>query len=866
MPRKEKSLSVRGYSANERTRIFRPNTAGTNKFLTLRVKTDSAFNSPPPIIFTMPNNRKMTSGMGNKIEKEQLYENNMQLKEALNKLKRELAETKYNVVKKDILLREKEKIIRSFLNESDLESVQSNKKDKAKESAKLTLLKENYNELKNNYEKECQENKILKANIKLTKIKEFQIENDIFSKELQKIKSLYKNCKKNLKKSRKINEDLNNFKDKFLEQHTIISSYETKCNLLNAENQNLKEERDKLQRELEINIKKQEKLKQSNVNLKLKNMKFLRQKKIKEEIELKTSDYEKKNKKLKKDVYELNRALNIKIDELSRLNKEKDQKKINSDHNILKRFDYNKITNIEKENKNYENIELYKSLYDESQLKNIIYEKYFKERNLRPEDIIKQYGYNGILNTNNRLLLLQQKKSEKDMLNSKYQNIINENEKQTNNNTSDKKSTSTTYNINNNINTIKEEEEEDRKETLNQGEQGGDDAKTKNSENNASKSNTKANSHSKTYGNNNNQNNNINSINSKINNEGDEDDKIVEMDYEEDIENKFLTLIHIFLKNFEANHITTDILDYKMKSIFESFEGKTESSKEDFLSPFINLFLESMKVTQDSDKQIVVSFFNEYLDFLKGNTNEFFNELNNIFENLMDYSTLDFNEQVLNSLAFNLQKFKSSLTKSLNEYDKKGTNLITFDIFRKIVNDINLPLDDELMEFLLYKMKSSVPSNHSIFDLNYRIIIDSLNRSLPKDFDENEKINENEPQKENIEEEEDNNQSDLSRRITDKLSQFKNNMTNDNTSLEKVFEDKVKIFNENNNKYECIEKDVFFGKMEEYGVTVEGEIKETIYRLFINEEPICTNNGSVSMMDFTKLKSLFSTNYYSENE
>ena len=234
----------------------------------------------------------------------------------------------------------------------------------------------------------------------------------------------------------------------------------------------------------------------------------------------------------------------------------------------------------------------------------------------------------------------------------------------------------------------------------------------------------------------------------------------------------------------------------------------------------------------------------------------------------MDYSTLDFNEQVLNSLAFNLQKFKSSLTKSLNEYDKKGTNLITFDIFRKIVNDINLPLDDELMEFLLYKMKSSVPSNHSIFDLNYRIIIDSLNRSLPKDFDENEKINENEPQKENIEEEEeeDNNQSDLSRRITDKLSQFKNNMTNDNTSLEKVFEDKVKIFNENNNKYECIEKDVFFGKMEEYGVTVEGEIKETIYRLFINEEPICTNNGSVSMMDFTKLKSLFSTNYYSENE
>ena len=40
--------------------------------------------------------------MGNKIEREQLYEDNMQLKDIINNLRRELAEVKNKLVKKDI--------------------------------------------------------------------------------------------------------------------------------------------------------------------------------------------------------------------------------------------------------------------------------------------------------------------------------------------------------------------------------------------------------------------------------------------------------------------------------------------------------------------------------------------------------------------------------------------------------------------------------------------------------------------------------------------------------------------------------------------------------------------------------------------
>ena len=52
---------------------------------------------------------------------------------------------------------------------------------KAEETISISLLKEKYNNLKNELEKQISENKILKANIKLTKIKEFQIENDILN-------------------------------------------------------------------------------------------------------------------------------------------------------------------------------------------------------------------------------------------------------------------------------------------------------------------------------------------------------------------------------------------------------------------------------------------------------------------------------------------------------------------------------------------------------------------------------------------------------------------------------------------------------------------------------------------------------------
>ena len=772
MLRKEKSLSIRSenkrrYSKNRYSFSAIPK----KRLLTIKVNSihNNPFNrNPPPVLLTMPNNKKLTSGMGNNIEREQLYENNMQLRESLNRLRRELYESKNSVAKKDLELREKEKIIRNCIKEKDSESIHESTIKKAKESALLTMCKNKYNILKNSFEKEIEENKILKANIKITKIKEIQIENDILIKELIKIRAMYLNCKKNLKKYKNMAKDLENFKIKFLEQHSIISSYIQKCDIQNQEIINLKEEKDELLRELELNIKKQEKLKQSNDKLRIKNMKYMNQKKLRESLELLGSD---KNGllKYKKDAFEFKRAFNQKIAEYENLKQsyELNKKRINNyDSFSLKPFQYKNMKNIEQENnyKNIDKIELYKSLYNESEMKNKLYEKYLKGNNINPKDIIKQLG-SGELNTGNKLLnnnLFEKKTIENSKINNENRNI----------NKSDIKS---------------------------------EDISSKNTV--------------------------MYTINNKKSDNNDE---------EEIIEKKLGNLedtFYLFLKNFEANHITYKILEDKINLILDSFRGKEEITKENFISPFYNLFIESIKATHEKDKKAIKKFLNDYIDAFKGDRNKFFNQLNNIFQNLNDYSSLSNKEeeQLLKDLSSNLQRYKNDLENRLKQYNKNNSYIIHYDEFKSVINDLNISLNDNLMEFLLYKMKSAVPENYSIFYFSCEIIFELLNMEIV----------------------ENSRNKDISKILSRDFEKLKK------INLDVAFKNEVKFFHNEKDSFEVIEKDKFFEVLKINGIEFDKGNKEEIYKLFKNEEPICTNQGKIMMIDFKRLKDLVQRGIYS---
>ena len=60
---------------------------------------------------------------------------------------------------------------------------------------------------------------------------------------------------------------------------------------------------------------------------------------------------------------------------------------------------------IESETKTNNEFELCKSLYEESKILNVLYEKYFKDHRVKPEDITKN-DFEGILNSENRVFLL----------------------------------------------------------------------------------------------------------------------------------------------------------------------------------------------------------------------------------------------------------------------------------------------------------------------------------------------------------------------------------------------------------------------------------------------------------------------------
>jgi len=774
---REKTFTTRGSSAkaNRVINLYRP-TPNKSKaqFSSIKISTNLSESLPPPI-FTLPSNRKLTSGMGNKIEREQLYENNLQLRDNLNKLEIKLKKSQYKNVKTEMELRKKEKIIQSFVTENSKEEIDKDKIIPMKESALITKFKQKYNKLKSDYEKLNNDYKILKANIKLTNIKEYQIENEILNMELKKVKALYQNSKKYYNKYKDNLEKLKEIRIKFMEQHAIILSYEKKIEMHNEQMKKLNEENAESKKNMDNLMKKLEKLNIQNKLLDIKNKKLLDIKKLKESQEFEQNTYKKDYEDQKKEIFELKSALNLRISEIQTLQKtcetlKQMAKKV--DNTKVDPINYNDFKHFEKKSypKDIDKTELYKSLYEESLLKISLYEKYFNEKNINYKNILKKYGFNGMLNANNKVIY-----NINDIIKEKEENVSN-------------------ANIYEDFNNMDE-----------------------NTDGGFSNAKKKA----------------FTSKNKK------------DKDTENQMKEKEKFYLSLFIKNLEAKKITTEMMENKIEEIKNIFKDKKQIAIDEFLSPFIDMLIEAMKITQEIDKQQIKKFLNEYLDYLDNNLNNFIQNLLKAFEDIIEYDKTPNKEDLLNSLAFHLQKHKNELLQKLKEEDKNNIKLISYQDFIKILSELGDPLRIELMEFLLFKMKENTDEACSMFDFNYNIILELLERKLPDDF-------------------EDNDSEDINNLISDKLTEFKNNMNKDNVNLEQVCKDKIKTFEVNSKNIEVIEKKDFFDIMEKYKVNLNEDIKNIIYKVFIAEEPECTKNGEIQMMDFLKLKSLFLNNYYED--
>ena len=754
------------------------------------IKVNSSLERAPPIIFTMPNNKKKLSGMGNKIEREQLYEDNMQLKDIINKLNRELAETRNQVVKKDLEIRKKERIIKECSKENDIESVHELNLEKARESTLISLCKDKYNELKKLYVKKCEENEILKANIKITKLKEYQIQIDILKKEMEKIRNLYLST---MEVNKKLNQQINEYqtlKTKFLSQHKLINGLLQKSNQCNDNINELKEENYSLKLKLEENLKQKRSLENSNLKLKRTKLKLMNQKKANESYDLNKNDNEKKISKLRKELNEYKRLYGLRNEEFKKLKDYNDnlvsaEMKRKRELQSLKPFNYNQIKEIEsiKETKDSNKLSLYKSLLDESKYKIDIYELYLKKLGVDKDKLIKAFGYNGIMTSNTKI-------SDNNIINN---NLVSTESNATNNNMNNENNDNDNNinNENNNINLISTEnnEELNKEETINI-----------NSINNLSEVNS-ANTNAITVS------TNKNKL-TKIEEENQE-----EVQHSE--ENQLFSLLHVFVKNFESNDITKEEINHKIEDICKLFENKEETTKEEFIEPFIKMFIESMKITKENDIEVITSFLSYFVDSLNGETVNFFKGLMEIFDNIKDYKNVNKDLEV----SFQLNKYKEKLLDILKKTYSNENHLITFDIFRKIVQDLKIVLDDESMEYLIYKMKKNVPENSSIFDLNYEIIEKLLEKN----------------------------------EIGDIFINIKNILINNKTNIDNECQEFLNAIEIEDMKFLLIKKEDFFSVLNKLNIQISENIKNGIYESFKVEFENDRNEPQY-FMEYDKIK------------
>lgn len=771
-------------NTSSRKSAFRPNSASKRHLNLYKIYTSNG--TPPPILLTMPTNSKKRSGMGNKIEREQLYENNMQLKDVINNLRRELAELKNKVVKKDIELRKKDKIIKECSKENDLESAREINLEKARESTLVSLCKEQYNDLKNKYNEKCIELNELNSTYKITKLKEYTIQIDTYKKEMEKIRNLYLQTIEN---NNKLNKEINTLKElkkRFLEQHEIINNLKIRCQKSEEENKNLREENDEYKIKFEQILKKQQLLKKKNFKLKLSNKKFLDIKKNRENYELYIDDNKKLIVTLKKELEEYKRlyeGLRKEYNKVVEQQAKKDNNKLKSkagENIILNPFKNIGVIEVKKESKDSNKLSLYKSLIEEYKYKIDIYELYLKRTGIDKDELIKAFGFDGVVTASTRIPASEE-------LNNNLESVNNNN----GNNNNNLATIETNLNTNNNINNINTEnsEEINKEQSI----------KNINNiiqiDNNTNNNNKTSNS------------NNFNKL-SSIEEEKQDDGQLAD-------ENQLLSLLHVFVKNLEANGITKEQINQKIDDISKLFENKNEATKEEFIEPFVKMFIETMKITKKEDIEVVGNFLNDFVDSLNGEISIFFNGLVEVFDNVNDYTGINKD----NELSFKLSKYKEDLISLLKKEDINNTHLITFEIFRKIVHDLNLLLDDESMEYLIYLMKKNVPKNNSIFDLNYEIIEKLLEKN----------------------------------EIKEELIKLKNALSEENTNLDGECLEFINTFDYQGKKFMIVKKEDFLGLLQKLNLNFTEEITEGIFECF-KFEIEGEGNEKIEWIDYERLK------------
>ena len=260
-------------------------------------------------------------------------------------------------------------------------------------------------------------------------------------------------------------------------------------------------------------------------------------------------------------------------------------------------------------------------------------------------------------------------------------------------------------------------------------------------------------------------NNKVNLINNNLG--GDENEKNFNNDEEENISNKNEKLenkngnndtsqtMYILIKNFEIMEISReDALTLIIKPILNDISNEKQIKNETLINMFTNKISSLINCSNNNnDINSISNLINSLLSESHNDLFDFIKSFLEIFDNIKIYkdNTKEGNE-IIKRINEALNKYKEYF---INAYNNE---YISFIYFRSLLNDKNIILDDEDIEYLIYLMKKdcnkekqnlnqnknnidkqnnineekiekkemNIDKNCSIFDLNYKTFLDII--------------------------------------------------------------------------------------------------------------------------------------------
>ena len=184
-------------------------------------------------------------------------------------------------------------------------------------------------------------------------------------------------------------------------------------------------------------------------------------------------------------------------------------------------------------------------------------------------------------------------------------------------------------------------------------------------------------------------------------------------------ESDITELTYLLLKNFEACKIAKeDSLTLIIKPILNDITNEKQISKEVLVDLFTAKICECINCSKnDDDINHITNLINSMLVASNNELLKFIENFLHIFDGVKIYKdSSPYEENIIKKINISLFQYKEYFQTSYKE------EFISFFLFRKLLNNKNIILDDESIEYLIYRMKKDCPNiiarNNSVIKMD----------------------------------------------------------------------------------------------------------------------------------------------------